>query len=167
MADGDHGNLSRRDFIKSTAAIVGGIIGAGILLPAIGFLFGPAWRKDEDNALVDLGPLDQYPIGTPRFSQFTRTKVNGWERTGMSYGVFVVRPDETQVHVLSNICTHLGCHVAWHPNLRHYVSPCHDGHFDILGKNISGPPPRPLDEFKTKIEGGRLFIQLPPFRRTA
>lgn len=59
------------------------------------------------------------------------------------------------------------CRVSWHPNIQNYVSPCHDGHFDIMGKNISGPPPRPLDEFITKIEDGNLFIQLPPFRRPA
>ena len=38
-------------------------------------------------------------------------------------------------------------------------------HFDILGNVISGPPPRPLDEFVTKIEGGELFVQLPPIKR--
>ena len=59
---------------------------------------------------------------------------------------------QSSVRVFSNVCTHLGCHVNWHAELRHYVSPCHDGHFDVLGKNISGPPPHPLDEFKTRIE---------------
>ena len=83
----------------------------------------------------------------------------------MAYGVFVVRREDAAVRVFSNICTHLGCHVNWHPEVRHYISPCHDGHFDILGQNVSGPPPRPLDEFKTRIEGGRLHIQLPAFRR--
>jgi Rieske Fe-S protein len=36
-----------------------------------------------------------------------------------------------------------------------------------MGKNVSGPPPRPLDEFTAKIEDGNLFVQLPPFRRTS
>jgi hypothetical protein len=34
-----------------------------------------------------------------------------------------------------------------------------------MGKNISGPPPRPLDEFATRIENGNLFVALPPFKR--
>ena len=67
--------------------------------------------------------------------------------------------------MLSNVCTHLGCRVTWHPDIQHFVSPCHDGHFDLTGKNISGPPPRPLDEFVTKIENGKLFIQLPAYKR--
>lgn len=164
---GGRGNtdLSRRDFIKATTGIVGSLIGAAMGIPAIATLISPALEKNQASAWIDLGKLDQYPIGIPRLFQFTRTKVNGWERTGMSYGVFVVRPDEKTVRVFSNICTHLGCHVNWHPNLQHYVSPCHDGHFDILGKNVSGPPPRPLDEFTTKIEAGNLFIQLPAFKR--
>jgi Rieske Fe-S protein len=85
----------------------------------------------------------------------------------MSYGVFVVRQAGENVRVFSNICTHLACRVSWQPDVQHYISPCHDGHFDILGNNISGPPPRPLDEFVTKIEADNLWIQLPAFKRTA
>src|SRR4030067_627717 len=79
---------------------------------------------------------------------------------------FVIRKDENQVIVVSNICTHLGCRVSWHSDLQHYVSPCHNGHFDLIGNVISGPPPRPLDEFVTKIEDGNLVIQYPPYKRS-
>ena len=165
MSETENKDLGRRDFIKVTTGIVGGLIGAALGIPAIAYLIGPAAAKDDSAAWIDLGTLADYPLNTPALFQFTRTKVNGWERTGMSFGVFVVRESESSVRVFSNICTHLGCHVNWHPDLQHYVSPCHDGHFDILGKNISGPPPRPLDEFKTKVEQGKLYIQLPPFKR--
>jgi hypothetical protein len=30
--------------------------------------------------------------------------------------------------------THLGCHVTWHPDIQRYISPCHNGHLDILEK---------------------------------
>jgi len=159
-------NISRRDFIKTTTAFIGGLIGAGIGLPTIVYLLSPSFRKTEDELVVDLGPLDKYPLGIPTLFEFTRTKVNGWERTGLSYGVFVLRQTEKDVRVFSDICTHLACRVNWHPDIQHYISPCHDGHFDISGNNISGPPPRPLDEFITKIEAGNLYIQLPAFRRT-
>ncbi len=165
MAEPNDHDLSRRDFIKFTTGIVGGLIGAVIGLPGIAYLLGPALQKSDQSAWVDLGKLQDYPIGVPGLYQFTRTQVNGWERTGMSYGVFVVRQSGTTARVFSNICTHLGCHVNWHPELQHYVSPCHDGHFDMLGKNISGPPPRPLDEYRTRVEAGELYIELPPFKR--
>lgn len=165
MSGPGENELGRRDFIKVTAGIAGGLIGAVLGVPAIAYLIGPAVRKDEAAAWVDLGALAGYPLNVPTLFQFTRTKVNGWERTGMSYGVFVVRQEETGARVFSNICTHLGCHVNWHPDLQHYVSPCHDGHFDILGRNVSGPPPRPLDEFTTRVENGRLYIRLPALKR--
>ena len=158
-------DISRRDFIKTVTAFVGTVIGVSIGLPTIAYLLPPSLRKTEDESAVDLGPLDKYPLGIPTLFEFTRTKVNGWERTGLSYGVFVLRQTEKIVRVFSDICTHLACRVSWHPDQKHYISPCHDGHFDIAGNNVSGPPPRPLDEFVTKIENGNLFISIPPFKR--
>lgn len=70
------------------------------------------------------------------------------------------------LRAFSDVCTHLGCRVSWRLALQHYVSPCHDGHFDVLGRNISGPPPRPPDEYTTRIEAGKVFIQLPAFKRS-
>lgn len=167
MSDSHNKDFSRRDFIKATTAIIGGFIGSVIVIPAIGYLISPALRKDAGSAWINLGALAGYPLNIPKLFEFSRTQVNGWERTGMSYGVFVVRQDEKNVRVFSNICTHLGCHISWHPDIKNYVSPCHDGHFDILGKVVSGPPPRPLDEFITKVEAGNLYIQLPAYRRTS
>ncbi len=167
MSNINHKDLSRRDFIKATTAIVGGLIGAVIGIPAVAYLISPGLRQGEASAWINLGALEKYPLKIPTLFEFTRTQVNGWERTGMTYGVFVVRTDQEKARVFSNICTHLGCHISWHPDIQNYVSPCHDGHFDILGKVVSGPPPRPLDEFTTKVEKGSLFIQLPAFKRTS
>ena len=166
MSDSNPHQVSRRDFIKGTTAVIGGLIGALIGLPSIAFLLSPAVKSQgESDAVIGLGPLANYPIGIPTRFDFTLTKVNGWERTATNYGLYVVRKSEKEVRVFSDVCTHLGCRVTWHEDQAHYISPCHDGHFGILGDVISGPPPRPLDEFVTKIEGGELFVQLPPIKR--
>ena len=167
MSTSDKHQLNRRDFIKGTAAAIGGLIGALIGIPSVAYLLSPATQAEEDTDSIALGPHENYAIGVPTRFDFTRTKVNGWERTAVNYGLFVVRKNESDVRVFSDICTHLGCRVSWHPDQAHYISPCHDGHFDIVGNVISGPPPRPLDEFTTKIEDGNLFVQLPPFKRSA
>jgi Rieske Fe-S protein len=160
--------ISRRDFIKGTAVAIGGLIGTLIGIPSVAYLLSPAIQAGaEDDAVIPLGPLENYPVGIPTRFDYTRTKVNGWERTGTNYGLFVVRKGEDEVRVFSDICTHLGCRVTWHADQEHYISPCHDGHFDIVGDVVSGPPPRPLDEFETKIEDGNLFIQLPAIRRSS
>jgi hypothetical protein len=54
-----------------------------------------------------------------------------------------------------------------HPDVGHYIGPCHDGHFDVPGRDISGRPRGRWMSSQRKIEEGNLFIQFPPFRRTS
>ena len=157
--------VSRRNFVKIVMAFLGTVMVSVIGIPATGYLVSPAARKPESDAWIPLEPLENYPIGVPIRFNFTRSTINGWEKTVNSHGVFVVRQDDSQVRVFSNVCTHLGCRVSWHTDLQHYVSPCHNGHFDMLGTVLSGPPPRPLDEFTTKIEASNLYILYPPYER--
>ena len=46
--------------------------------------------------------------------------------------------------VLSNVCTHRGCSVAWDGGRSAFACPCHGGVFDRTGKVTAGPPPAPL-----------------------
>lgn len=163
----DRKNLSRRDFIKATTTFIGGLLGLAIGLPTIAYLLSPSLRKTEHDSTINLGALENYPTGIPRRVQFTRTQINGWERTATNYGLYVVRMNEDETRVFSDVCTHLGCRVMWHPDQRHYISPCHNGHFDMFGNVVSGPPPRPLDEYMTKIENGNLLVTIPPFKRNS
>ena len=159
-------NITRRDFIKATVCFLRGLIGITVGIPSIAFLLSPSLRKIEDDSIIDLGPLENYPIGIPTRFEFTQTTVNGWERTATNYGLFVVRKShESEVRAFSDICTHLGCRVTWQADQGHYISPRHDGHFDVMGNVVSGPPPRPLDEFITRLEDGNLFVVLPPMKR--
>ncbi len=157
----------RRDFIKVAVTVIGSLIGTLVGIPSVAYLLSPAKRvQAEDDALIPLGSLGDHPIGIPTRFDFARTKVNGRERISVNYGLYVVRNSENEVRAFSDICTHLGCRVTWHPHIQHYISPCHDGHFDITGNVVSGPPPRPLDEFATQIENGNLFVTLPAFKRS-
>ncbi len=150
--------MSRRDFVKVVTASLGTLMGASVAVPAVDYLIDPALKASESDAWIPLGPLENYPIGEPTPFSFTTTKVNGWEKSVNSNGVFIVRKSETEVEVLSNVCTHLGCRVTWHPELQEYVCPCHNAHFDEDGNVDSGPAPRPLDNYEIKIEDGNLFI---------
>lgn len=159
-------SISRRDFIKSITALAGGLIGTMTGLPVVGYVLSPALRKEDDTSVISLGPLENYPVGIPTYFGFTNTQINGWERTSKLIGMYVLRKGDGSVRVFSDICTHLSCLVTWHPDIQEYVSPCHDGHFDIEGFVTKGPPPRPLDEFETEIEDGILFVKNPPYRRS-
>jgi len=153
-------HMSRREFVTITIGALGVIMAAVIGLPAIGYLLSPALRTQKTDAWIVLGSLENYPIGEPTLFTFTRTTVNGWERTANSYGVYVYRKTEDQVITYSNLCTHLSCRVTWQDDEQVYHCPCHDGLFDIDGIVVKGPPPRPLFQYPNKIEDGILSIQL-------
>jgi menaquinol-cytochrome c reductase iron-sulfur subunit len=157
---GNSSQLTRRDFVKVVSTFLGTIIGAVLGISAIGYLISPARSDPKLDDWVSLGPLETYPIGLPTRFNFTRSKTHGWEKNVYSYGVYVLRKSHEQVRVFSDICTHLGCRVTWHADIQEYVSPCHDGHFDIDGNVTKGPPPRPLDQYEAKIEDGNLFLHL-------
>ncbi len=160
MAKSPH--LSRNDFVKVTVGALGTIMGMVVGLPVVGYFISPALKSNTSDAWIAAGPLKNYPVGTPTLFTFTRTKINGWEKTVNSYGVYVLRKSEAEADVVafSNVCTHLACRVTWKGDLNAYVCPCHDGRFDITGKVVSGPPPRPLDAYAAKIENGNLLIHL-------
>lgn len=151
-------HLSRNDFVKTVTAALGTIIGVSVGVPAVAYVLSPALKTSASEAWIPLGPLDNYPVGVPTLFPFTRTKVNGWERTTNSYGVYVYRSSDTEVVAYSNVCTHLSCRVNWHEDQQLFTCPCHDAAFDINGNVAGGPPPRPLDQYQTKVEEGSLFI---------
>ncbi len=160
---GSQHELSRNGFVKVVVAMVGTAMGAIIGIPAIGYLISPATKIQKSNAWVPLGPLENIPIGIPTLFNFTRTQINGWEKTVNSYGVYVWRKNQDEVKVFSNVCTHLSCRVTWNADKEEYICPCHAGLFDIEGNVTGGPPPRPLKLYSVsdgslKVEQGTLSI---------
>jgi cytochrome b6-f complex iron-sulfur subunit len=59
--------------------------------------------------------------------------------------------DQDQFHVVSGVCTHLGCTVQWRPDQRDFSCPCHGSHFDATGAVVSGPAPRALPCYRLSI----------------
>jgi Rieske Fe-S protein len=140
-------NLSRKEFTTIVMTFLGSIMGAVSGFPLIGYVISPAIKSQKIDDWVSLGALDNFEIGVPTQFSFTRTKVNGWERTTNSYGMYVVRETETKVKVFSNVCTHLSCRVNWFDATQSFNCPCHDAKFDINGNVIYGPPPKPLNQW--------------------
>lgn len=141
--------ISRRDFIKVTTGIVGGLIGAAVGLPAIAYVLDPAFKSGGKEAWIPVGKVADMKVGIPYPFSFTRVQVNGWERTATSHGGFAIRKSDNpkDILILNSRCTHLGCTVNWKAEAHAFVCPCHDAKFNIDGKVLAGPPPRPLDRY--------------------
>ncbi|MDH4043082.1 MAG: Rieske (2Fe-2S) protein [Gemmatimonadota bacterium] len=70
----------------------------------------------------------------------------------------IVRTATGELRAFSAACTHLGCIVQLREDLGHFWCACHNGHFDLNGVNIQGPPPRPLDAFEVNVRGDQIVV---------
>ncbi len=70
----------------------------------------------------------------------------------------LVRTAAGELRAFSAVCTHLNCTVQYRPDLGHIWCACHNGHFDLNGRNIAGPPPRPLDAFVVNVRGDQIVV---------
>lgn len=65
---------------------------------------------------------------------------------------------EGEYHSVSAVCTHLGCTVQYRADLLEIWCACHNGTYGLDGRNISGPPPRPLENFLVNIRGTEIVV---------
>jgi len=70
----------------------------------------------------------------------------------------LIRSEQGELIALRAVCTHFECTVHYDPALRQIVCPCHKGYFDVHGKNLKGPPPRPLVPYQVREEADGLVI---------
>ena len=76
---------------------------------------------------------------------------------GLTHKAFIVRKN-TDLFVLSPICSHLGCSVNWNFVNNEFDCPCHGGRYDMSGHVIGGPPPKPLTRLPYVIKDGFFYI---------
>ena len=76
---------------------------------------------------------------------------------GTRPAILVHTPDD-KWRAFSARCTHLTCTVRYREDMHLVWCPCHDGRFDLAGKNVGGPPPRPLPEHPVVIRGDEVYV---------
>lgn len=123
---------------------------------AIYLLLPPKAKKQSD--WVDAGDVAQLQPSTPEEFVFRRLRVDGWKVTSEKSTAWVVKDGDQQVTAFAPQCTHLGCAYHWDENNKNFLCPCHTSTFDISGKVLSGPAPRPLDRYEVKVEDGKLLL---------
>ena len=70
----------------------------------------------------------------------------------------VVRTPSGEIRAFSARCTHLDCTVQYREDLGHIWCACHNGHFDLTGRNIAGPPPSPLPRYEVNQRGEQIVV---------
>ena len=179
-AEGEHLETHGRAGFLTLATIgLGGVIGAGVVLPSLGFAVLPSFTGDgiETNP-VDLGPIANFPEGTFVITSFTGSKRQGdvSRRTAYIRNNGLSAEKEPSFTIIYSRCVHLGCPVQ--PNgppfkdqMKTYKDvtlipvkpagfgcPCHGGAYDTEGNRTAGPPVRSLDRYAFSIIDGNLVL---------
>lgn len=156
--EGDEKNtLTRREFLHYSIFGFSSLIGASLLFPALTYFLSPAWKKEEEDWIL-IGAADKIPLGEPSKVEFLQRRKDGWMTVEEKLSAWVLTRDGKDFTVFNPRCTHLGCPYRWDGERKQFLCPCHTAVFDMDGKVISGPPPRPLDRLLTKVERGKLWV---------
>jgi len=136
---------SKRDFLKY---ILGGSIIAwlaAVLYPVLAYLKPPKQGEVEVTS-VKAGKVTTFAKDSGTIIRFGNKPV------------ILVRTSGGELRAFSATCTHLDCTVQYRKDMGLIWCACHNGKYDLNGRNISGPPPRPLDVYRVVIQGEDVFI---------
>ena len=137
-------NTGRRGLIR---ALLGTGFGASLfsfLYPAAKFMMPPPVAESAVNQ-VSAGKADLKPNSARLF------------RFG-SKPALLVRTAGGELRAFSAVCTHLNCTVQYNDQTRQIWCACHNGQFDLNGKVVAGPPPRPLEQFTVHVQGEEVIV---------
>lgn len=135
---------NRRQFLTK-GLMGGGLFASAVILIKHGFDFIFPSQAEAKKRKLLVGKADELEVGKAK------------EVTYGGNDLFLVR-NEDGFKVFSAICTHLGCKIKWEEHRNRFYCPCHKGVFSPTGEVISGPPPRPLDEYQVEIEGNLIYM---------
>jgi Rieske Fe-S protein len=155
----DEKKINQRQFMSWVTGAISAIIGLGLGIPAIAYIVGPSLKREETQDWIGLGSTSKVELGIPTLFKTKIQRQTGWIVNEEEISVYVSTDNGREFVAMSNICTHLGCRVRWIDGREEFFCPCHNGVFDKNGRIVSGPVPRPLDQFETMVENGQLFIR--------
>lgn len=157
--------ITRRSFFASLMGACAGLIATIVGMPVFRYILYPVQASARSEKWTEIGDVTEFQaLDKPVTKTISLVQRDGWREVISNQSVFISRSEKGMLQVLSPICPHLGCSVAWHENQNKFICPCHGGQFSADGKRLSGPPPRGLDTLDVQIKDGKLQVQFEYFR---
>ena len=138
--------LPRRRFVEL-------LLGSGLVATALSFIY-PILKYLVPPKLPDLG---SDAVVAARTSEIKPNEGKIF-RFGTKPGL-LIQTSSGEYRAMSAVCTHLGCTVQYRGDLHQVWCACHNGMYDLNGRNISGPPPRPLEALEVQVRGDEIFVR--------
>ncbi|MBU1318569.1 MAG: ubiquinol-cytochrome c reductase iron-sulfur subunit [candidate division Zixibacteria bacterium] len=120
---------------------------AAIFYPAARF-FEPQEVPEAAISSIKVGVIEDFPPDSGSIFKF-----------GRKPGILIHTADG-KFKAFHATCTHLSCIVQYRKDLGAIYCACHNGRFNTNGENISGPPPRPLEEFDVHLKGNEIYVSV-------
>ena len=139
------GKSTRRGFLNYLISFSSIGLLTAILYPIISFLKPPKQTEVEVTSVL-AGKISEIPKEGSKIIRFGNKPV------------ILIRTAEDKLVAFSAVCTHLDCTVQYRKDMGTMWCACHNGKYDLTGRNISGPPPRPLDPFVVILKGEEIYI---------
>lgn len=125
----------------------------GTIVATLAALFYPVARFLRPRLATTSGA--QETVAPYRFDQLKPDAEGRWP-TPFNFDdkpCLLVLTKESEVRAFNAVCTHTDCTVEYLPDKGVIFCACHNGVYDLEGRNVSGPPPRPLEEYKVTLRG--------------
>lgn len=161
-------SMTRRRAFSVGGQALGGVAGAAIVLPALGFAVAPIFDKPEESWQA-VGLIDDFVSDTYKARVITIVegigeagKTTVYVRRGSPELLLNEKTGEYESPegyiAITTRCAHLGCPVRFVQAAGNFICPCHGGVYGFQGEVIGGPPVRPLDRFQTRVVDGKVEI---------
>jgi Rieske Fe-S protein len=150
--------VKRRGFLEMATWAIGGLISAGMAIPAVAYIIGPAIKRTSAEDWIQVGAISKIEIGIPTLFKVKVERKTGWIVNVDEISIYAFTENARDFVAMSNVCTHLGCRVRWISEQEQFFCPCHNAVFNKEGEVVSGPPPKPLDRYEVKVTDGQLYI---------
>lgn len=132
--------------------LIEALLGGGLLASAVSFFY-PVLGYVVPPAVADLGGDE---VVAAKLGEL-RPNTSKIFRFGSHPGLLVLTA-EGEYRAMSATCTHLSCTVQYRNDLHQVWCACHNGLYDLGGRNVSGPPPRPLEAFQVHVRGDEVVV---------
>jgi menaquinol-cytochrome c reductase iron-sulfur subunit len=150
-------DTSRRGFLLRTKGLLSFLLFSAFPFPIVGYLLTPL-RRSTFLKWISLGPASAFPENQTRLAVYKNPFRQPTDGNTANIPCWVRHLTGDSFQVFSTHCSHLGCPVRWFPESELFMCPCHGGTFHADGARASGPPPRGLYVYPSKVENGALWI---------
>jgi len=145
-------NASAPENKEERRTILTWLLGGGAIASVLSFLY-PVARFLNPPRIAEAA-VNEADAGKAEDLKPNSGKIIGFG----SKPALLVRVGDAEWKAFSAVCTHLNCTVQYRPEEKDIWCACHGGTYDLTGRVISGPPPKPLEEYVVNVRGDEVMI---------